>query len=125
MKYSVVTFVIVFVLLLSACQTTKQYLSTFHGKERSYVLGHLGPPDFKESNDKGGEIWIYQEKSITVSPAKVETSFEHDSSDSNKKTKKTKVTPLIRRIYIDIKSFYINKDKIIYDTAHGSRITEE
>jgi hypothetical protein len=125
MKHSVYALFIVAAILLSSCQTTKEYLSTFHGKERSYILGRLGPPDIKEPIDKGGEIWIYQERSISIIPAKVETSYEKDTSSDSDIKKEKKFKPLVRRIYITNQSFYINKDGIIYDTACGSRMTEE
>lgn len=126
MKFNVLALFILVAMLFSSCLTTKEYLATFHGNERSYLLGRLGPPDFKAPDDKGGEIWIYQEKSISISPAKVETSYEKDiSHDSSEIKNNKKFTPSVRSIYITNKSFYINKDGIIYDTAYGSRRTEE
>ncbi|MCG2774526.1 MAG: hypothetical protein L6406_02495, partial [Desulfobacterales bacterium] len=66
-------FMVAVVLVLSACQIARINRESFHGMTKAYLIGRLGPPDAKETDDKGGEIWIYQEKEVSVQPGTVTT----------------------------------------------------
>ena len=108
---------------LAACQTTDEYLATFHGMPKSRLLGQLGQPDLKESDGQGGEIWIYEEKHVSTPTATetetVETNLENGKKPTTKRQKQVAApTPTVRLV---LKSFYINADGVIYDTTHGSR----
>ncbi len=108
------------VLVLSACQITQINLESFHGKTKAYLVGRLGPPDAKEADDKGGEIWIYQEKEVSVRPGTV-TTYKQKTGDSTIRRKEKRVYPPERQVRLINNSFYIDKNGIIYDTAYGYR----
>ena len=116
----IIYFIVTLVLVLSACQTTKINLESFHGKTKAYLVGRLGPPDAKEDDDKGGEIWIYQEKEISVRPGTV-TTYKQKTGDSITQRKEKRVYPPEQQVRIINSSFYIDKKGIIYDTAYGYR----
>lgn len=117
---NIIFFMVSVALMLSACQTTKINLESFHGKTKAYLVGRLGPPDAKEADDKGGEIWIYQERDVYVQPGTVIT-YKQKTGDSITRRKEKRVYPPERQVRIINSSFYIDKNGIIYDTAYGYR----
>lgn len=117
---NIIFFMVAVVLVLSACQTTRINLESFHGKTKAYLIGRLGPPDAKETDDKGGEIWIYQEKEVSVQPGTV-TTYKQKAGDSTTRREEKRVYPPERQVRIINSSFYIDKNGIIYDTAYGYR----
>jgi hypothetical protein len=117
---NIIFFMVAVIFMLSACQTTKMNLESFHGKTKAYLVGRLGPPDAKEADDKGGEIWIYQEKEVYVRPGSVIT-YKQKTSDRIIQRKEKRVHPPEQQVRIINSSFYIDKKGIIYDTAYGYR----
>jgi hypothetical protein len=111
------------VLVICACMTAKINIESFHGKTKAYLVGRFGPPDAKESDDQGGEIWIYQEKEVFVRPGTVTT---YKQKDAGQKTlrKEKRVYPPERQVRIINTSFYIDKNGVIYDSAYGYRDIE-
>jgi len=120
---NIIFFMVALVLVLSACQTTKINRESFHGMTKSYLIGRLGPPDAKETDDKGGVIWIYQEKEVFVRPGTV-TTYKQKDADKTTQRKEKRVYPPERRVRIINTSFYIDKKGIIYDSAYGYRDIE-
>jgi hypothetical protein len=110
-------------LLLTACQTTQEYLATFHGMDKGYLIGRMGQPDAKEADGRGGEIWIYEEKQISATSATETETIEKGTAVENKETttKKKQLIVPTQRVRLVVKSFYIDTNGVIYDTAHGSR----
>jgi hypothetical protein len=111
-------------LALAGCQTTDEYLATFHGLDRARLLGRMGRPDVKESDGRGGEVWIYQERRMSTPVAreteKVERQHNSDQqSSSTSREKQVAVQPPSVRMFF--KSFYLDVNGVIYDSAHGSR----
>lgn len=117
---------IVFFCFISGCQTTAEYLATFHGLHKNYLVGRMGKPDSKLEDGKGGEIWIYETKIVRTTPARIETTYEEEKNKKGKAFKKEKVIrPASESIVLKIKSFYINSEDIIYNTAYGSRYLKQ
>lgn len=108
---------------LAACQTTEEHLAAFHGLDKARLLGRMGQPDVKEPDERGGEIWIYQEKRVSNPVAKetetVAKNLEDGKTTTTTREKQVAVQSPVVRMYF--KSFYIDARGIIYDTAHGSR----
>jgi hypothetical protein len=115
-----ILFMAAVVLGLCACQTTKINLESYHGMTKAYLIGRLGPPDAKESDDKGGEIWIYQEKEVFVRPGTVIT-YKQKDADKTTIRKEKRVYPPEQHVRIINTSFYIDKNGVIYDSAYGYR----
>ena len=119
----IVLFMMTVVIVLSACQTTKINLESFHGRNKAYLIGRLGPPDAKEPDSRGGEIWIYQEKEVSVRPGTV-TTYKQKDADKTTSRKEKRIYPPERVVRIINTSFYIDKNGVIYDTAYGYRDIE-
>jgi hypothetical protein len=110
--------------VLTGCQTTDEFLATFHGLDRAQLLGRLGQPDVKEPDGRGGEVWIYQEKRVSNPVAKETEKVEQKlTADQQGKTttrqKELAVQNPVVRMYF--KSFFLGAKGVIYDSAHGSR----
>ena len=113
----------VFLLSLVACQTVDEQLAAYHGLDRAQLLGRMGQPDAKDADGRGGEIWIYQEKRVSNPVAKETETIEKNPGEGRKTTttRETQVaiqSPVVRMFF---KSFYLDANGVIYDTAHGSR----
>jgi hypothetical protein len=109
---------------LAGCQSTEEYLATFHGLDRAQLLGRLGQPEAKEPDGRGGEVWIYQEKRVSTPVAKETEKVEQkltDDKQAKTTTREKQVSvqnPVVRMFF---KSFYLDANGVVYDTAHGSR----
>ena len=111
-------------LVLTGCQTTDEYLATFHGLDRGQLLGRLGPPDVKETDGRGGEVWIYQEKRVSTPVAKETEKVEQKLAADKQAKTTTRETQLVApnpSVRMFFKSFFLDGNGMIYDTAHGSR----
>jgi len=110
-------------LLLAACQTTDEFLAAFHGQDRAYLLGRMGPPDLKEPDGRGGEIWIYQERQVSAAQATETETTEKNAASANQQTttRKKSLNAPAPRVRLVFKSFYLDANGVIYDTAHGAR----
>lgn len=119
----IIFFMLAVALVICACKTARINVESFHGKTKAYLVGRLGPPDAKESDDQGGEIWIYQEKEVSVRPGTVTT---YKQKDAGQKTlrKEKRVYPPERQVRIINTSFYIDENGVIYDSAYGYRDIE-
>jgi len=102
------------------CQSTREYLAGFHGMHRSELLGRLGPADQIIPDERGGEIWIYQEKVVSITPGTEEVVYQ-EKDKQKKVTERRVVTPPKETVRIHVKSFYINSEGIVYNTAFGTR----
>lgn len=119
----IIFFMLAMVLVFCACQTKKINTESYHGMTKAYLIGRLGPPDAKESDDKGGEIWIYQEKEVYVRPGTV-TTYKKKDADQKTIRKEKRVYPPERQVRIINTSFYIDENGVIYDSAYGYRDIE-
>ena len=105
---------------IAGCVTTQERLQQYVGTHKNRLIGEWGPAEHKEPDGKGGEIWIYQKTEVWTTPRREEVQIKKD--DENQKAERTiKVYPEKVRKTIHNTSFYIGKDGVIYDTAHGSR----
>jgi len=104
----------------AGCMTLHEsMMQQYGGQNKAYLLGRQGPPDMKEPDGQGGEIWIYRTEDVYETPEREQTTVGTNYKDEptvtrEKSTAKTSVT-------IRFRSFYINKAGIIYDFASGSR----
>jgi len=119
----IIFFMLAVALVICACMTAKINIESFHGKTKAYLIGRLGPPDAKESDDQGGEIWIYQEKEVSVRPGTVVT-YKQKDADQKTLRKQKRVYPPERQVRIINTSFYIDENGVIYDSAYGYRDIE-
>jgi len=117
---------------IQGCQTTAEYLATFHGKHTRYLIGEIGMPDTKLPDAHDGEIWQYETRTVYTTPGKEEVVYtveeedgDEDGGGEKKITETREIYPPSRSVRLYLKTFYINKDGYVYDTAAGSRPIED
>lgn len=119
-----IVFLLVFAMGLTGCLSIEQQLrQRYVGTHKNQLLARWGPPDHKEPDGKGGEIWIYSRVKTRTTPMRreAEVADNEDSADNSKKEKTIVIYPSQVRRTLYNKSFFIGTDGVIYDTAYGWR----
>lgn len=97
----------------------KRYL----GQHSSRLIAEWGPPNHRESDGKGGQVWVYMtEKVRTTDGRTVTKSYEKDKEkDGKTKTETTTYRPPTTRKSVKITSFFVDANGYVYDYALGQR----
>ena len=78
-------------------------------------------PDQTLRDERGGEIWIYQEEIVTVSPGTEEVLLKKKEGAKSQVIETRVVTPPSRTVRVHHKTFFVNPEGIICDMAFGTR----
>ena len=135
-----------FLLLLGLCilnQGCAQFINAFEssydvaamkGKPASMLVAEFGLPSFKYPDGSGGVIWVYQSSTSFAKPGSAYTtancsmnssgtayyneySASYNGTAYGQGSALTTYVPSSEESYSKLRSFFINKDGIIYKTS--------
>lgn len=128
-------FVATFCLL--SCVTPEAEMTPWIGHDSTSLIGQWGPPQYKTSDNKGGEIWIYQQQRSFSTPAYASSqrqttaqgygtvdyntygSATYRGSYNAQSYSNTSYTPSRSYVRTQNRSFYIDQNGRIYAVRWG------
>lgn len=122
---------------LSGCMTPEAEMTPWVGHSSSTLIGQWGPPQHKTSDNRGGEIWIYQQQQRYSTPAYASSIGQSTSEDygtanfnpygsatyrgnsTSQNYSSTTYTPSQSYVKTQNRSFYIDPSGRIYNVGWG------
>lgn len=124
-------------LLFSSCMTPEAEMKPWVGLSSSQLIGQWGPPQYKNPDNKGGQIWIYQQQRSYATTARSHSTLDgngrengtlnygpfatatYTGNSSYQGTATTSYTPSQSYTRTQTRSFYIDRNGMIYAVNWG------
>jgi hypothetical protein len=121
--------------LLIGCASPASVMNSWMGLQKTQLIGQWGPPQYKESDGSGGEIWIYQQTRSYNTPGYAQSNSQsygqaygtanydpygyanYSGTYSGQSNTNTTYMPSQRHERTQNASFYINAKGVIYNVA--------
>ena len=133
-RYMLVFIGALFTALLSGCMTPSTAMQSFVGQPLTELIARWGPPQQRTPDGQGGEIWTYFEQRQWTTPGQVNTTAygtgnsygslygnpygaTYRGNSSGYATVTTTYTPPETQGYTAYRSFFIDRDGIVYRWA--------
>ncbi len=126
-----------FSFFLNGCMTPAAEMTPWVGHSSSTLIGQWGPPQHKTSDNKGGEIWIYQQHQRHDTPAYASStgqttaqgygtvdsygygSAAYSGNYASQTNSRTTYMPSQSYVRTSNRSFYIDSSGMIYRVGWG------
>lgn len=134
-RLSIILFSFTLACSLSGCVSPAKVMNSWVGLRSTQLIGQWGPPQYKEPDGRGGQIWIYQQTRSYSTPGYAQSNTQsygqaygtanydpygyarYNGTYSGQSNTNTTYMPSQRHQRTQNASFYVNSQGVIYDVA--------